>query len=147
MTVDTYVDLQRPRVVTQRSVGMAVQIPGAAMRLVPGLEGVVAEDDLLAFDRNRFQVLRPDPMLQKVRVLTHSFIVVPENEILVAVQTSGKLLCYFRLRKSEVTEAIDQISRPDHSIPVRDQGLVHFVNVSERATRVGQNVGMTNVEI
>ena len=72
---------------------------------------------------------------------------ITENEVDSAVQTVEKLIPLFSSTETEVSEMEDYIIRPNHSVPVCDNGFVHLINRLERAIAILQYVGMVEMGV
>ena len=60
-------------------------------------------------------------------------VMITENEVDSAVQTVEKLIPLFSSTETEVSEMEDYIIRPNHIVPVGDDGFVHLIDSLERA--------------
>ena len=74
-------------------------------------------------------------------------VMITENEIDSAVYTIKNLIPLFSSTETEVSEMEDYIIRPNHIVPVSDDGFVHLVNSLERAIAILQYVGMVEMGV
>src|SRR3954466_7836682 len=105
---------------------MPVEVPGAAVHLVPGPEGVVAEIDLLLPDLKTEVILDPDESVHAELVLGDPLVVAPDEEGL-NIQPGQNPRRVFGPTEGDVAQVIDAVAFPDSLVPPLDHRLVHLV--------------------
>ena len=74
-------------------------------------------------------------------------VMITENEVDSAVQTVEKLIPLFSSTETEVSEMEDYIIRPNHIVPVSDDGFVHLIDSLERTIAILQYVGVIEMGV
>lgn len=74
-------------------------------------------------------------------------VVIAENKIDLAVETVKNLIPFISSTKTEVSEMEDYIIRPNHIVPVSDDGFVHLIDSLERAIAILQYVGVIEMGV
>ena len=74
-------------------------------------------------------------------------VMITENEIDSAIQTVENLIPLSSSTETKVSEMEDYIIRPNHVVPVSDDGFVHLIDSLERTIAILQYVGMIEMGV
>lgn len=119
MSIHPYIIL--PRLLFQLAMGMAVQIDAALADLIPGPEGIVAQDQVPALDMQLGVVLDAGPAPGTGRRLG---IVIANYKMLGAMKLIQQVLDVSTASLGKIAKMPDLISLVHDSIPIGDQGRI-----------------------
>lgn len=139
VAIHTTIKRQSVWIIWQTPVRMAVQMPSTVMALVPNPKGVMAESQ--SFAVNLRLMVRVVSIVEMASVAPSQTVMVAFDEDNQAIETAeiGVKHVVF-LAEAEIPQVIDQIVWFDDCVPVRNQCLVHFHAVFERAMTILDDV-------
>lgn len=74
-------------------------------------------------------------------------VMITENEVDSAIQTVENLIPLSSSTETKVSEMEDYIIRPNHVVPVSDDGFVHLIDSLERTIAILQYVGVIEMGV
>jgi len=108
-----------------------MEIDRLLAHLVPGAEGIVADDVKLPVDGKLDIMLDAGPAFRIERCLR---IIVADDQVFGAVELGEERLDFVGWAAGEIAEMPDLVIRRDDGIPIGDQGRVVLGHIGEGAT-------------
>ena len=140
-------DVQRRAAQVYGAVGVAVEVPAAALCAPPFEDGVVKEDDGLAVQGVFVVGLDPVEAFLQVGVGAEFVVVVAANEADFAVEFGQQAEGFGQAAKGDVAQVIDAVALADLRVPARDHRRVHFGHGAKGAVAVFDDVVVKKVGI
>ena len=142
-----YADVQRRTAQAHGAVGVAVEVPTAALRAAPFKDGVVKKDDGLAV-QGVFMV-GPDPAetFAQVGVGAKFIVVVAADQADFAIEFGKQAEGFGKAAKGDVAQVIDAVAFAHLRVPACNHRGVHFGDVAEGAVAVFDDVVVKKVGI
>ena len=145
VTVHTDIEGEAVGIIPEGSMGMAIEMPGTEMSTIPYPHGIMAEIDQLPLDLHLGDVMDGGKGLELVGLET---VVVADRQVDLAVEF---LEIFLRIAPAEIPDMMDNVARLHNTVPIVDQSLVVFRNVTSlSAGPVGmmlQDAGVTQMTV
>lgn len=124
---------------------MPVKVPGTTRRLIPDSHCIVTQDDSLSIERDFYKSVEPGELLCE---FTSVFVVISGNgkDLLAPDVLSEFRSSRFRT-DSEISQEVQNVVRFCTRVKAFENLLIHFLDSSERAIAVPNDILVTEMKI